>query len=398
VEASAALDVVDAMPAPRSTFKKCRSGRHPMTPDNVYVRPSGKRTCLECLKENRRASAVWHRDLPTWQGCDHPRVPANTIKFTDSRVAKGYVTRCAICRWDYKLRVGRCSPERAAHEIASIWSALGEVHADGVPRPGGRLAAAHPALAAYVATLEPKRQARIEKAYTLSQDEHHGVQAAGRRSYWELVARVSPEAFVRFVERADGSYAALGPVFIAMPDAMLELPAAPERASYTKVGDALVPRPSAFWPTIAATLDGAILRAGRHHDVELLGTLAQVPRANQPDFWKRAQTRDVTWARRLVAAPAWARIFIDGDQGEAAKMWRAVTSLVRTVTYIPGTDLRMAGRQVQWLAGELYDGDVARDHWRLAIWGIGHALEHGQATLEDFVYNQTGRNAPWTRW
>jgi hypothetical protein len=29
---------------------------------------------------------------------------------------------------------------------------------------------------------------------------------------------------------------------------------------------------------------------------------------------------------------------------------------------------------------------------------IAHALEHGQATLADFVYNQTAKGAPWKRW
>jgi hypothetical protein len=106
-------------------------------------------------------------------------------------------------------------------------------------------------------------------------------------------------------------------------------------------------------------------------------------------------------ARRYCAAPAWARVFVEGDRDEAARIWEALCCVIQSITFgRPNTDdvRRMAGAQVNWIGGLTFNGDASRARWRSAYLQAGFALEHGQATLADFTFNQTGKGAPWTRW
>jgi hypothetical protein len=354
------LDVVDdAMPAPRSTF---RCG-HPTT-----------------LKNGT-----------TFQ-CGHPRRPETTR--TINRRSGVMEHACLLCHWRGRVKKGNANHEIVEERIASLLSASHSM------RPS-RLATTHPALAEYIATLPAKMKAKIEQSFSAATSPSHAKRGSSH-SLWELAGRIPTETFMRFVENSS-SLAGVVPALVALPVAMLVLPAAADRRSYTGLHPGLLPRPSSFFPGIAATLDMTILRASRHHDVELLAALAQVPHSDQPVWLERALAKGVPYARRLAAAPAWARVFIEVEPAEAARIWEALCCVIQSITYDrPNADptalAQMTGAQVNWIGGLTFNADPTRTRWRSAFLQAGFALEHGQATLADFVFNQTGRGAPWTRW
>jgi hypothetical protein len=238
--------------------------------------------------------------------------------------------------------------------------------------------------------LSPALTAKIESSYRLATSE----KTKNPVTIWAVVHRVPPDVMVRLATALHPGDNWLVHSLVALPTEMLVLPTATRKTSYTKVGDAWRPLPSQFYQGIDARLDLPILRAGRHHDVELLAELAQVPRASQPTWWERATTQGIAYARRLAPVPGWAAHFIDGD-AEAQRIWAALTCLVQSLTYRPHADAKMAGTQVQWIGGLQFNGDATRDRRRLAYRAVGSALEHGNAMAADFAL---GAVAPWKRW
>jgi hypothetical protein len=298
---------------------------------------------------------------------------------------------CLLCYWRGRVKRGNANNDIVEERVASRFSASHSVRAS-------RFATTHPALAEYIATLPAKVKAKIEQSFSAATSPSHAERGSSH-SLWEVAGRIPPETFVRLVENSSG-LGSVVPALVALPAEMLVLPAALDHRSYTKVGGSRLPRPSSFWPGIVENLNMAILRAGRHHDAALLAELAQVAKADQPGWLERALVSPAL-ARRYYAAPAWARVFVEGDRDEAARIWEALCCVIQSITYgRPNTDdvRRMAGAQVNWIGGLTFNGDASRARWRSAYLQAGFALEHGQATLADFTFNQTGKGAPWTRW
>jgi hypothetical protein len=262
----------------------------------------------------------------------------------------------------------------------------------------GRLASAYPALAAYLATLPPKVRTKIEQSFSAATSPSHVRRAS--RSLWDVAGRTTPEAFVRLIEKSRKLSAVVAGV-VALPAEMLVLPAAGGHRNYVKVCSDWFPRASAFWPSIISTLDMAIIRARRHHDAALLAELAGVAKSDQVGWFERALVSPVL-ARRYYAAPTWARPFIELAQREAMGIWEALTTLIHSIAYgrsePPVEVAKMTGRQLNWIAGLTFGNDPARVTWLSIYNAAGFALTSGQARLEDFVFNRTGKGTPWTRW